>query len=50
MYPNEALDSIPEDALEIMFASTALFDQYDEMPSAEAANADEYDNLYPPIG
>ena len=33
----------------LAFNSTALFDQYDDAPPAEAANDDWYENLYPSL-
>ncbi len=45
---NPSLDM--DDLVNIALASSAIFDQYDEAPPTEAANDDEYDNLYPFIG
>lgn len=39
-----------DDAVEIALYSSALFDQYDEFELVEAANDDDYENLYPNIG
>ncbi len=49
MFTTPIIDPELYDMDAVAFTSTALFDQYDDAPPAEAANDEWYENMYPSL-